>query len=391
MTKNATLIILSLLLIVSCKHEEGNYYRFNPATLKEGRLLLSQIADDISYIPLKDINLGLVYNNFQFTDESVFLSVKDIGVLQYSYSGNLLNNIGSVGRGPGQYIFHVFFSIDEKAKHIYVLDENDNIKVYSETGRFLRDIHTSKYGTFVNAFNTYNSRLFLSFSMKEGSSQYKWIIIDSVGNIVKKKERNSPPYKGSIGDNGGTYKFNGCIYYWNLFSDTVFYVNQDFEEKPAFIVSPGSHRLPESKNLSMDKLMEYMKIEKIFESERYRFIKFYYSPEKNCLAIIEKKTGKSNIIYLESQKEGFFYNYTGGIDNDLDNGIAFLPKDYFLQNSKEFLIDLIYPYQIKTHILSEHFKSSVPKYPEKKKELEKLANNLKETDNPVLVLVRLKD
>ena len=102
MTKNATLIILSLLLIVSCKHEEGNYYRFNPATLKEGRLLLSQIADDISYIPLKDINLGLVYNNFQFTDESVFLSVKDIGVLQYSYSGNLLNNIGSVGRGKGQ-------------------------------------------------------------------------------------------------------------------------------------------------------------------------------------------------------------------------------------------------------------------------------------------------
>jgi hypothetical protein len=29
-------------------------------------------------------------------------------------------------------------------------------------------------------------------------------------------------------------------------------------------------------------------------------------------------------------------------------------------------------------------------YPEKKKELEKLANNLKVTDNPVLVLVRLK-
>jgi len=36
------------------------------------------------------------------------------------------------------------------------------------------------------------------------------------------------------------------------------------------------------------------------------------------------------------------------------------------------------------------FKNSSPEYPEKKKELEKLANTLKETDNPVLVLVRLK-
>ena len=35
-------------------------------------------------------------------------------------------------------------------------------------------------------------------------------------------------------------------------------------------------------------------------------------------------------------------------------------------------------------------KTLLPKYPEKKKELEKLANSLKETDNPVLIIVRLK-
>ena len=35
-------------------------------------------------------------------------------------------------------------------------------------------------------------------------------------------------------------------------------------------------------------------------------------------------------------------------------------------------------------------KIPVPKYPEKKKELEKLANSLKETDNQILMIVRLK-
>jgi hypothetical protein len=46
--------------------------------------------------------------------------------------------------------------------------------------------------------------------------------------------------------------------------------------------------------------------------------------------------------------------------------------------------------QLKAHVASETFKNSKPLYPEKKKELEMLANKLKETDNPVLVLVRLK-
>jgi len=44
---------------------------------------------------------------------------------------------------------------------------------------------------------------------------------------------------------------------------------------------------------------------------------------------------------------------------------------------------------LKKYITSEAFQNST-QFPEKKKELEKLANSLKETDNPVLVLVKLK-
>ena len=54
------------------------------------------------------------------------------------------------------------------------------------------------------------------------------------------------------------------------------------------------------------------------------------------------------------------------------------------------LISWIDTIKVKAHVASEAFKNSTPKYPEKKKELEKLANSLKETDNPVLMLVRLK-
>ena len=48
-------------------------------------------------------------------------------------------------------------------------------------------------------------------------------------------------------------------------------------------------------------------------------------------------------------------------------------------------------FELKSHVSSEAFKNSTPKYPEKKKELEKLANSLDENDNPVLMLVKLKE
>jgi len=71
----------------------------------------------------------------------------------------------------------------------------------------------------------------------------------------------------------------------------------------------------------------------------------------------------------------------------LDGGPGFFPKTIKDDNT---IIGWVDAQKLKSHVASEEFKNSKPKYPGKKKELEKLANSLKETDNPVLVLVSLK-
>ena len=76
-----------------------------------------------------------------------------------------------------------------------------------------------------------------------------------------------------------------------------------------------------------------------------------------------------------------------GIINDLDGGVNILPLTIKDDNTIIGWVDAI---KLKAHVASETFKKSSPKYPEKKKKLEKLATSLKETDNPVLVMVRLK-
>ena len=82
------------------------------------------------------------------------------------------------------------------------------------------------------------------------------------------------------------------------------------------------------------------------------------------------------------------FNPEEGIINDLDGGVNILPLTIKDDNTIIGWVDAI---KLKAHVASETFKNSSPKYPEKKKKLEKLAGSLKETDNPVLMMVRLKD
>jgi hypothetical protein len=131
-----------------------------------------------------------------------------------------------------------------------------------------------------------------------------------------------------------------------------------------------------------------MHINEIFETKRFLVIGYYY--KKIVLALIDKKNNKSYLTYLQSERGNFGSTLIGGIENNLDGGIDLLPTHYFVENDQEYMVGLIDPFKLKAHIASNEFKNSVPKYPEKKKELEKLANSLKETDNPVLMIVKLK-
>jgi len=117
----------------------------------------------------------------------------------------------------------------------------------------------------------------------------------------------------------------------------------------------------------------------LFEFGDYVYYEYLY----------ENKFEPTDLVYgfIGSKEKDFhaFINSGQGIYNDLDGGPDIWPKTTRDDNTILTWIDAIY---LKKHVASEAFRKSKPLYPEKKQELEKLANSLKETDNPVLVLVR---
>ncbi len=91
-------------------------------------------------------------------------------------------------------------------------------------------------------------------------------------------------------------------------------------------------------------------------------------------------------FYQKSNKETYSFQ-SNGIYNDYEGGVDFQP---IYQRDNE-LIGYVNAMDLIEHVNSEAFKNSTPLYPEKKKALEKLANNLNENNNPVLMLVKLKE
>jgi hypothetical protein len=161
------ILIIGLLSCTKNKSSENILYEFDPRDFIEHKIVLSDIADDISYIPLDNrYPLGIIYDNIVFVNNSIYLSAKDIGILVLNEEGKTLRKIGSIGKGPGEYIYYSEFVIDEKTEEIYVKDAGDIIKVYSNTGKFLRAFSTREYGDYVYSISILDSKLFAFFQYK---------------------------------------------------------------------------------------------------------------------------------------------------------------------------------------------------------------------------------
>lgn len=387
------LITISFLLFNSCHHNNKNMskiFEFDPEVLTDNSITLNKIADEIVYVPLDTlIKIGSVYS-YRLIDDFIYLSVKDVGILLYTRSGKFIKKIGNPGRGPGEYYHFMYFDVDPKSRYLYVIDRNI-IKIYDSEGVYKNSVSINdQYLSYISYFN---DKLIISDFNHYGISEYNWITLDTNGILIKKKENYIPPFKSTLPSHGGNYVFNNNLHYWNLYCDTIFSIRPDLSYTVSFIIKEGKFRWPKS-NIKVaptesfrSYLLNHLFISLILETKQFIILRYTY---KNIMIVLlDKFSKKSYMTYLYNH-EGSVELY-GGILNDIDGGVPFKPEVYLYENEYEYLVELIYPYTIKKHIQSIDFKNSSPKYPEKKKDFQKLADNMKETDNPVLVLVRLKD
>ena len=364
----------------------------DPLKFSEDTFTLSYIADDIDYIILEDTLLFNSVYSMRINSFGILMSTKEHGLLLFNPGGKFIKVIAKKGRGPEEFLFGHNFAIDEKGEKIFVSD-NGKIRVYSLNGNFIRDITTENYiSGSAGQIEFFNSSLFLADYGTYGEFKYNWIVLDTLGNLLsQKKSLTRPP---GFMQRGKTYIYDNKLFYYNYLNDTIFSISTDWNTEAAYYFSQGDFRWRDDIDLNItpfEQMRLFFKPGNMVETNKFIFLEYSFR-DKWSILLIDKKTKKTFQGYKE-EKRGIL-NYVACISNDLDGGLPFLPHPVFNYNIKkgdESILTLIFPYELKAHINSDAFKNSTPKYPEKKRELEQLANSLNEYDNPVLMLVKLKN
>lgn len=382
-------LICLFMITLSCNAQNGSTIKIDPRTFIENKITLAEIAGDIIYIPLDNkFPIGSILT-YKVLKNSIYISAKDIGVIRFNIDGKNPTNIGKIGRGPGEYSTVWSFAVNERNETIYILDWR-KIEVFTKNGDFLRSIplpECNDGNCFLN-IDFCNSNLLLAQYINMGKAKYNWIIKDTLGNLVKEKKNSIPEFPNRDQGFGGLYKYKDKISYWNYYNDTVFTILPDLSYTTSIVFAPGSYRLPMQGIKSTSSAQYFSQVNKYFTPqwmfETNRFIGLVYRFEqKRALALFDKVNKKSYLSYLGN-------NGNGGIPNNLDGGPSFQTTISFEKDDQEYLVGLLEPLKLKSHISSNDFKNTNPVNPEKKKNLEKIANSIKETDNQILMLVKLK-
>jgi len=392
-----TIFFILVPFIYSCNALNDTVFEINPQNFEDNKLTLSEIACNVAYLPLDNsFPIGISYQ-LRLANDFIYLSIKDIGIVKFDWNGKVICKIGKKGQGPGEYLYGMQFAVDEKSGNVFVLDRG-KVNVYSSEGLFIRDISYEKHmgNVLAGDIECYNSLLFIPDYNLKGDSKYSWVFLDTLGNLIDKKENTVPIFNSNVPRKGNTYRFESRMCYFNYYNDTVFSILPDFSYRGEYVFSKGEYRWPTGQINFASEVQLLSEINKLFQpiqmfETRHYIVLEYAFKSRYALCLIDKKTRKTYLQYRKIKNPDYFAQTIPFVLNDIDGGIPLSEGiSYYAVNGVEYLVALINPLDLKTYVSAEEFKSMVPKYPEKKKELERFANSLSETDNPVIMMIKLK-
>ncbi len=373
-----------LIFLSNCKNISNREKRLITFDLKDlsktTNVKLSDLGfTDIEYIPLETNEQCLISEINEFITGNDFFLIKYFNeILEFRSDGSFVTKIGREGRGPQEFQNAHDLDVDEKNQYIYIVSGWEHkFYVFSQNGGFIRTISSPRHTTEIKFADDY----ILCYSINtEGITENSFNLLNKEG-LIEKSFRNKYPYNVRVNliyfqHENLFYRFNNQLLKKEIYSDTVYiFKNKSFI--PSFVLEHGEKLLTPKARGDFDPIdiMEnYITQWNLFEFGDKVYYEFSIKGER--YGFIGSKTNDFQVL----TKQGFI--------NDVDGG----PNIKFQTTRDDStVVSWINAIDLKTYIVSESFKTFNPKYPEKKKKLEKLANNLKENDNPVLMLIKLKE
>lgn len=335
-------VLLILILFLSCRqrtNHEIDLIMIDPTVSDSAGL--SEIASGIEKIILETKDSCLISGVQEIEKTTKLLFINDGGkrVLQFASSGSFIKQIGSEGRGPGEYQSVFGMALDTVNNNIYIATFR-KIMCFDFSGRFLNEIKQQGYSEFIIVVGNKLWTVSTSLGNKSEDNSFinvtrliRYSLPGSESDTIIVKKLILPSLSGTmfpqayyISDLGNTqYLYFPILTAEPVLRDTLYEVAKN-SLIPSIKFDFGKEGVPQNGKKPVF-------IKNIYKTSNYLFAEYSFQG-KNMIYCLD---GRNKISFVVS--EGFRDDYfnTGIIHLkplDLKNESMYFVKDAFFVKDK---------------------------------------------------------
>lgn len=335
-------------------------------------IMLNELASDIRYVPLETTDDCLMNNEFyimQYTGEDIITS----GIFHFDKNGKFLNKIGSKGQGPEEYLQGLFAFGDWKNKLLYVQNWT-TLTCYGFDGTFVRSVPTPQLnmgaaGLFDENHILYSNDIYYA----DKANPIQLYMVDSQNGKTVSKWRGhleeNKKYGMILTSRDFMYKYDNSLFYKPALENVIFK-----------ILSPKKRQLVYKFDCSGKDID--VSADEVDPKKRFQFLSVYWAKETAQYLFVNYGMKNISRLGIYDKEKKTFTNVT--IKDNLAGGYDIHPA---WTSDDNHLLMIYYAGGL---LQDKEKRYSTGLLPERKKELDELLKNIKEDDNPVVILVTLK-
>ena len=335
-------------------------------------IMLNELASDIRYVPLETTDDCLMNNEFyimQYTGEDIITSC----IFHFDKNGKFLNKIGSKGQGPEEYLQGLFAFGDWKNKLLYVQNWT-TLTCYGFDGTFVRSVPTPQLnmgaaGLFDENHILYSNDIYYA----DKANPIQLYMVDSQNGKTVSKWRGhleeNKKYGMILTSRDFMYNYDNSLFYKPALENVIFK-----------ILSPKKRQLVYKFDCSGKDID--VSADEVDPKKRFQFLSVYWAKETAQYLFVNYGMKNISRLGIYDKEKKTFTNVT--IKDNLAGGYDIHPA---WTSDDNHLLMIYYAGGL---LQDKEKRYSTGLLPERKKELDELLKNIKEDDNPVVILVTLK-